>query len=54
MFESESGTVLFSFYLILFGESCLLVSWCAVGRCDMASSDEYRGRSSRHGAEDRG
>jgi hypothetical protein len=31
MFEFESGIVLFyfSFTLVSFGESCLLVSWCA-------------------------
>jgi hypothetical protein len=32
----------------------LLVSWCAGGRCGMTYSDEDRGRSRRHGAEDRG
>jgi hypothetical protein len=31
----------------------LLVSWCAGGRCGMASSDEDCGRSRRPGAEDR-
>jgi hypothetical protein len=31
----------------------LLVSWCAGDRCDMADSDEDRGRSRRPGAEDR-
>jgi hypothetical protein len=30
----------------------LLVSWCASGRCDMASSNEDRGRSRRLGAAD--
>jgi hypothetical protein len=30
----------------------LLVSWCAAGRCDMAGSDEDRGRSRRPDAED--
>jgi hypothetical protein len=55
-FEFESGIVSFCFFFIFvsFGESCLLVSWCAVGRCSMACSDEYRGRSKRPGAEDRG
>jgi hypothetical protein len=53
-FEFESGIVLFSFYLVSFGESCLLVSWCAGGRCGMACSDEDRGKSRRPGAEDRG
>jgi hypothetical protein len=32
----------------------LLVSWCADDRCDMAGSDEDRGYSRRHGAEDQG
>jgi hypothetical protein len=34
------------------GESCLLVSWCAGGRCDMVGSDEDHSRSGRHDAED--
>jgi hypothetical protein len=37
-----------------FGESRLLVSWRAGGRCGMACSDEDRGRHRRPGAEDRG
>jgi hypothetical protein len=55
-FEFKSGTVLFcfSFSFVSFGESRLLVSWCAGGRCGMSCSDEDRGRSRRHGAEDRG
>jgi hypothetical protein len=55
-FEFEFGRVLFWFSFIFdsFGESCLLVSWCAGGRCGMACSDEECGRSRRHGAEDRG
>jgi hypothetical protein len=55
-FEFEFGTVLFSFsfFFISFGESRLLVSWCAGDRCDMTCSDEDRGRSRRPGAEDRG
>jgi hypothetical protein len=32
--------VLFFFYLCFVGESCLLVSWCAGGKCGMACSDE--------------
>jgi hypothetical protein len=36
------------------GESCLLVSWCVGGRCDMTGSDEDRDKSSRFGAENRG
>jgi hypothetical protein len=32
----------------------LSISWCAGDRCDMASSDEDRGRSRRPGAEDQG
>jgi hypothetical protein len=54
-FEFESRIVLFfSFIFVSFGESCLLVSWCAGGRCSMACSDEDRGRSRRPGAQDRG
>jgi hypothetical protein len=45
--------VLFFLYLCFVGESRLLVSWCADGRCDIACSDEDRGRSRRPGAEDR-
>jgi hypothetical protein len=56
MFEFESGTILFcvSFIFVLFGESRLLVSWCAYGRCGIVCSDEDHGRSRRSGAEDRG
>jgi hypothetical protein len=52
-FEFESGTVLFyfSFTFVSLGESCLLVPWCAGGRCGMACSDEDHGRSRRPGAE---
>jgi hypothetical protein len=41
-FEFESGIVsfYFSFIFVSFGESFLLVSWCASGRCGMACSDE--------------
>jgi hypothetical protein len=45
---------LFSFYLVSFGESRLLVSWCAGGRCGIVCSDEDHGRSRRPGAENRG
>jgi hypothetical protein len=45
--------VYFTFILILFVESCLLVSWCADGRYNMACIDEDRGKSRRPGAEDR-
>jgi hypothetical protein len=44
----------FTFYLCSFGESRLLVSWCAGGMCGMACNDEDRGRSRRPGAEDQG
>jgi hypothetical protein len=52
-FEFESGIVLFyfSFTFVLFGESHLLVSWCAGGRCGIACNDEDRGRSRRPDAE---
>jgi hypothetical protein len=56
MFEFESGIVLFyfSFTFVSFGKSCLVVSWCAGGRCGMTCSDDDRGRSRRPGAEDQG
>jgi hypothetical protein len=44
----------FTFILVLVEESRLLDLWCAGGRCSMAGSDEHRGKSRRHGAEDRG
>jgi hypothetical protein len=43
----------FTFISVSFGESRLLVSWCAGGRCVMAGSDKDHGRSRRPGAEDR-
>jgi hypothetical protein len=53
-FEFESGTVsfYFSFTFVSLGESHLLVSWCAGGRCGMTCSDEDCGRSRRPGVED--
>jgi hypothetical protein len=39
---------------IPYGESHLLVSWCAGDRCDMVGSDVDRGSSRRLGTEDRG
>jgi hypothetical protein len=45
--------VLPHYLVILYGESCLLVSWCEGDRCGMACSGEDRGRSRRPGAEDR-
>jgi hypothetical protein len=55
-FEFKYGIVSFYFYFIFvsFRESCLLVSWCAGGRCDMACSDENHGRSRRPSTEDQG
>jgi hypothetical protein len=44
----------FTFIFVSCGESCLLVLWCAGGRCGMADNDEDRGRSRRPGAEDQG
>jgi hypothetical protein len=54
-FEFEFGTVsfCFSFTFASFGESCLLVSWCARDRCGMACSDEGRDRSRKLDAEER-
>jgi hypothetical protein len=55
-FEFEFRIVLFCFSSIFVSleESCLLISWCAGGRCGMSCSDEDRGRSRRLGVEDRG
>jgi hypothetical protein len=44
----------FSFTFVSFGESRLLVSWCAGGRCSMACSNEDRGTSRRPSAADWG
>jgi hypothetical protein len=41
-------------WVIRFGETRLLVSWCVCGEYDMAGSDEDRGRSRRLGVKDRG
>jgi hypothetical protein len=41
----------FTFILVSCGESCLLVSWCTGGRCNMTGSDEDRSRSRKSGAE---
>jgi hypothetical protein len=43
----------FTFIFVSFGELCLLISWCAGGRCDLMGSDEDCGRSRRAGAKDR-
>jgi hypothetical protein len=52
-FEFKSGIVYyFIFIYVLFGESRLLVSWSAGGRCGMLCSDEDHGKSRRPGAED--
>jgi hypothetical protein len=44
-------TMVLPFISVSFGELCLLVSWCAGDRCDIACSDEDRGRSRRPDAE---
>jgi hypothetical protein len=46
--------VVLLYYLCSYGESCLLVSWCASGRCDMVGSDEDHDTSRRPHAEDCG
>jgi hypothetical protein len=46
--------VSFTFISVSFRGLCLLVSWCTGGWCDMAGSDDDRGRSRRHGAKYRG
>jgi hypothetical protein len=53
-FEFESGSVRLFYLYPLFGESCLLISWCAGGMCDMTCSDEDRDSSIRPGTDDRG
>jgi hypothetical protein len=53
-FKSRIVSFCFSFSFVSFGESCLLILWCAGGRCSMACSDEDHGRSKRPGAEDWG
>jgi hypothetical protein len=52
-FESKIGSIILPFTFGSFEESCLLVSWCAGGRCGMMCNDEDRDRSRRPGAEDR-
>jgi hypothetical protein len=47
-------SVILPLFFVSFGESHLLVSWCAGGRCGMACSDEDHGRSRRPGLENRG
>jgi hypothetical protein len=42
------------YWVIWCGETCLLVSWCVGGECDMVGNDEDQGRSRRVGAEDQG
>jgi hypothetical protein len=42
----------FTFIFVSFAELCLLVSWCAGGRCGMVGSNEDHGRSRRPSAED--
>jgi hypothetical protein len=38
-FKFKSGTVLFCFFIFVsFGETRLLVSWCAGGRCGMCAA----------------
>jgi hypothetical protein len=51
-FKSGIGSVILPFTFGLFRESCLLVSWCAGGTCDVPCNDEDRGRSRRPGAQD--
>jgi hypothetical protein len=45
--------VCFTFIFLSYGESCLLISWCAGGRCGMTYSDEDRSKSRRPAAEHR-
>jgi hypothetical protein len=43
----------FTFIFVSCGESCLLISWCAGDRCNMACGNEDRGRSRKPGVDDR-
>jgi hypothetical protein len=52
-FESRIVSFCFSFIFVSFEELCLLISWCAGGRCGMTCNNEDRDRSRRPGAEDR-
>jgi hypothetical protein len=52
-FKSKIVSFCFSFIFVSFGESRLLVSWCAGGWCGMVCSNKDRGRSRRPGADDR-
>jgi hypothetical protein len=51
-FESRTFRWVLPNIFVSFGESRLLVSWCAGGRCGMVGSDKDRDRSRRPGAED--
>jgi hypothetical protein len=42
----------FIFIFVSYGESRLLILWCAGGRCGMTGSDDDCDRSRRPGAED--
>jgi hypothetical protein len=53
--NSNSGRfAYFTFIFVSCGESYLLVSWCADGRCGMEGNDEDRDRSRRPDADDQG
>jgi hypothetical protein len=52
--QIQDGSVVSPFIFVSFGESYLLVSWCAGGRCGMVGSDEDHGRSRRPIAADWG
>jgi hypothetical protein len=53
-FESRIASFCFYFIFVSLGESRLLLSWCAGGRCGMTCSYVDHGRSRRPGVEDRG
>jgi hypothetical protein len=53
-FKSRIVSFCFSFIFVSFGESRLLVLWCAGGRCGMVCSDENHGTSRSPGVEDQG
>jgi hypothetical protein len=51
---NPGGFASFTFIFVSYGESCLLISWCAGDRCGMAGSNKDHSRSRRLGAEDQG
>jgi hypothetical protein len=53
-FEFKSRKLRWFYPYLSCVENCVCLSWCACDRCDIAGSDEDRGRSRRAGVDDRG